>query len=89
MYDETESIRREAVATINASIVTECPDFERKRLEAKYGQVWNTEELSRDFVVSGFFAPMVSVKRKSDNKKGSLLFQHMPRFYFDFQPTDI
>jgi hypothetical protein len=55
---------------------------ERAVLEEKYGQTWNTEELQQDFSVLGFAAPYVIVERKSDHKKGSLMFQHHPRFYF-------
>ena len=56
----------------------------REALEAQYGQVWNTEELSRDFQVIGFLAPLVAVYRKSDGQKGSLEFVHSPRLYFNF-----
>ena len=80
MKDETEDIRRKLVAKINT-----CP-VERDILEKVYGQVWNTEELSRDFEVKGFMAPMVVVKRKSDGMVGSLTFQHRPRYYFEFIP---
>jgi len=61
---------------------------EREKLEAMHGQVWNTEELARDFDVTGFAAPLVVVVRKSDGVKGSLEFQHNPRFYFRFQEYD-
>jgi hypothetical protein len=36
--------------------------------------------------VIGFMAPLVVVRRKHDGKKGSLEFQHSPRFYFGFSP---
>jgi hypothetical protein len=36
----------------------------------------------------GFKAPLVVVRRKSDGKKGSLEFQHQPRFYFGFSPHE-
>ena len=58
---------------------------ERAALEARYGQVWNTSELANDFEVMGFAAPFVVVRRKADNKVGSLMFQHHPRYYFSFQ----
>lgn len=80
MSDPTENIRRNMVTEINAD-----PDG-RKALEEKYGQVWNTSELSRDFNVKGFMAPFVVVERKSDGVTGSLMFQHSPRFYFSFDP---
>ena len=34
----------------------------------------------------GFMAPLVVVKRKSDSPKGSLYFQHSPRYYYGFEP---
>lgn len=76
--DDTEDIRRELVKEINSA------PGSREALEQTHGKVWNTEELSQDFQVLGFCAPFVVVKRKSDDKKGSLMFQHSPRFYFDF-----
>ncbi len=79
MSDPTEPIRRERLVEINAE------PGSREALEAKYGQVWNTEELGRDFTVVGFMAPLVVVRRKADGVRGSLEFQHNPRFYFNFQ----
>lgn len=78
MSDETEHVRRQMVREINSNV------GERVELEARYGQVWNTTELQRDFEVLGFLAPLVIVLRKSDGVKGSLEFQHNPRFYFNF-----
>ena len=78
MSDPTESIRREMVAEINAE------PGSRPDLEAKHGQVWDTRQLSEDFEVLGFAAPFVVVRKRSDQKLGSLLFQHHPRFYFAF-----
>ena len=79
MSDPTEAIRRERVAEINAA------PGSREALEAQYGQVWSTDQLSDDFEVLGFMAPLVVVRRKSDGRKGSLEFQHSPRLYFNFQ----
>ncbi len=79
MQDATENIRRVAQARINAH------REERDALEAKHGQVWDTVEMQRDFSVSGFGAPLIVVTRKADNTKGSLCFQHSPRFYWGFQ----
>lgn len=31
-------------------------------------------------------APFAVVRRKSDNQRGSLEFQHDPRFYFNSEP---
>ncbi len=80
MTDPTESIRRERLAEINTE------PGSREALEAQYGQIWNTDELSRDYTVIGFMAPFVVVLRKADNVRGSLEFQHSPRLYFNFQP---
>lgn len=89
--DETEEIRRDLLSKVNAVTRDEenKPRSEsdvRADLEAAYGKVYNTRELSEHFIVLGFMAPFVIVRRKSDNVKGSLSFTHSPRMYFDFQP---
>ena len=80
MNDATESIRREMVNQINGQ------PGSREALEAEHGKVWSTDELAADFEVQGFMAPVVVVRRKKDGRKGSLLFQHSPRYYFGFVP---
>jgi hypothetical protein len=80
MSDVTENLRRERLVEINAE------PGSRTALEAQYGLVYDTEELGRDFDVTGFIAPLVVVRRKSDNVVGSLEFQHHPRLYFNFEP---
>jgi hypothetical protein len=80
MNDDTEAIRRQQFLEINAQ------PGSREALEAEHGQVWNTQELGQDFQVEGFAAPYVVVRRKSDGQRGSLMFQHNPRFYFGFEP---
>lgn len=79
MSDATEVVRRELLAEINVQ------PGSREALEAEHGQIWNTQELAQDFDVLGFAAPIVAVRHRSDGVLGSLLFQHSPRFYFDFQ----
>jgi len=86
MSDPTEGIRRAAVAAINSRVESDDEVKERARLEAIHGQVWNTQEMSQEFEAIGFMAPFVVVRRKADNVKGSLAFQHWPRFYFDWTP---
>lgn len=78
MSDETEPLHRARLAEINAQ------PGSREALEAQYGKVWTTQELSQDFEVVGFMAPLVVVRRKTDGAKGSLEFQHNPRFYWGF-----
>lgn len=77
--DSTEYTRRALMAHINAQAA------ERPDLELQYGLVWNLAELAADFEVLNFAAPFAMVKRKADNKLGSVLFQHWPRYYFAFQ----
>ena len=78
MNDPTEHLRRERVVEIAADAGS------REALEARYGQVWSTAQLTTDFEVIGFAAPLVVVRRKSDGVKGSLEFQPNPRMYFNF-----
>ena len=80
--DETEKIRRELVNKIANQITSNNKDHERELLEEANGQVWNTDELSRDFEVLGFMAPYVVVKDKATGRKRSLMFQHYPRYYW-------
>lgn len=78
MSDSTEPIRRMMVGVINSN------PGDRASLE-RHGPVWDTKELSRDFEVLGFMAPYVVVRRKSDGVKGTLMFQHNPRYYYSFR----
>lgn len=78
--DPSEPMRRGMVKEINYD-----PNS-REGLEAKYGQVWSTDQLTEDFDVVGFLAPFVEVYRKSDGQQGTLMFQHRPRFYWGFEP---
>jgi len=82
MKDHAETARRKLAANINANPKT------RDELEAEHGQgnVFDTKELAQTFIVVGFAAPVVVVQRKSDGQRGSLFFQHQPRFYYAFQP---
>lgn len=80
MQDGTEQIRRALVHDINSN------PRERADLEADFGQVWDTTQLTTDFAVEGFLAPFVMVVRKSDGRAGMMMFQHSPRYYFSFEP---
>jgi hypothetical protein len=77
--DETEEYRRQRQAELNAE------QADRAKLETTHGKVWSTDEMRGEFEALGFAAPFIIVKRKSDGKKGSLEFQHSPRFYFNWQ----
>lgn len=78
MPDPTETIRRQRLAEINVQ------PGNREALEAAHGQVWDTDQMSEQFQAIGFMAPYIVVQRRSDGVKGSLEFQHNPRFYFNF-----
>jgi hypothetical protein len=77
--DITETVRRGLCAKINSE------RSERELLEDKYGQVWDTGEMQKDFSVESFAAPLIIVSRKSDGTRGTLFFQHSPRFYWGFK----
>jgi len=77
MADPTEPIRRQHLVEANVK------PGSREALENRYGRVWDTQELRRDFHVLGFAASLVVVRRKSDGVRGVLEFQHHPRFYFN------
>ena len=79
MHDDTEAARRQRLAEISAEA------GDRAALEARYGQVWDTRELARDFIVLGFLSPYVVVQRKDTGEKGSLEFQPSPRYYHSFK----
>ena len=75
MTDPTEDLRRELQAKVNSGEIP--PE----------GQTWTTEQLREEFEVEGFMAPFVRVRRKSDGARGTLMFRHIPRVYFGFEPT--
>ena len=79
--DQTENVRRTLVNEINSE------EAGREEMEAKYGQVWNTAEVFKDFEIHGFMAPFVTATKRSTGERGSLMFQHSPRFYFAFNVT--
>jgi hypothetical protein len=60
----------------------------RTALEACAGtaDVWNDESLMAAFEVSHFVPPYVSVIRRSDGVRGTVMFIDAPRLYFSFVP---
>ena len=84
MYEET---KKEIQAEIHKMIESNNSTLERTRLESIHGSgnVWDTGELTQDFEVLGFSAPFCVVRRRADKVKGSVEFQHCPRFYFNFK----
>lgn len=80
MSDSTETLRMERLVELN------CEPGSREALETQHGSVWTTDELRRDFSVVGFMAPFCVVIRNEDGVRGSVEFQHNPRYFFNFQP---
>jgi hypothetical protein len=80
MIDETETLRLQRLVKINAERCSPTT------LEARYGEIWNSEELSRGFTVRRFTAPYVVVVLNRDRQLGSVEFQHEPGLYFNFVP---
>lgn len=79
MADAFARVRRVITETLNVNART------REQLQEDYDDVYDTSELQEKFKVIGFLAPFVSVVRREDGVEGSLMFQHEPRFYFNFQ----
>lgn len=77
--DPTEGTRKALVSGINAV------EGSREYMEEKHGQVWDTNELTKDFEVESFMAPFIMVRRLSDGIMGTMMFQDYPRFYFGFK----
>lgn len=74
MSDPTETFRRTMIESGQ-------PEQDLARAE----QRWDTEQLAKEFDVTGFLAPYVLVRRKRDGAEGTMLFTHNPRWYFDFR----
>ena len=80
--DQTEQLRRDMVAEINAA------PGSREALEQQYGAVWDTKQLQELFQVQGFAAPVAVARRPEDGAVGTVKFQHPPRFYFNFDSDE-
>lgn len=60
----------------------------RAELEARFGQVWDTKELARDFIVTSIIGRTLVVRRKAGDVVGTLTIQERPWLYFDFTPYE-
>ena len=81
MSDPTEDIRRTMIASGQ-------PERDLTEQDPWFFKRWNTEELRRDFIVHSFLAPFIVATRKSDGKKGTLMFTHSPRVYFNWREDE-
>ncbi len=57
----------------------------RAELEARYGQVWDAEEVKKNFRLKGSEGDCLLVKN-ADGVLGRLHFKGDPPIYFDFEP---
>ncbi len=86
MTDSTEGVRRAMVGVINSILSPEEKErYDQLRQDYAEDDIFTTETVSQYFEIQGFMAPFVVVVRRSDNKKGILMFCHSPRFYFGFE----
>lgn len=79
LADPTEAFRRRRLIELNTK------PMDRVELERRHGRVWSLRELASSFIIIGFMAPFVVVRRKADGVVGSLEFQHDPRLYFNWK----
>ncbi len=57
----------------------------REELESEHGQVWDTAQLAKDFVITAIIGNTVVVRRKADDCVGTLRMQERPRLYYGFE----
>ncbi|HRR40152.1 MAG TPA: hypothetical protein P5244_02850 [Syntrophales bacterium] len=84
-----EELQRYLIAAVNEQIPEGATQgTERLSLEKEYGKVWSPEELAKEFRVLSILAPLVYVRNITTGQTGTLLFQHYPRYYYDFLPEE-
>lgn len=82
--DSSEKEDKLLVSALRGYYAGKEPAEVREDLEAKYGKVWNDEELLTDFGVQFFEGPRAHVIRRADGQRGTVGFVDSPRFYFTF-----
>ena len=85
---DSDQLRRQATQEINRLELTREQLVRDLETRKEPSQVWNTDELGREFEVTAFMAPCVFVRRRSDGETGTLFFQNWPRFYWGFATDD-
>lgn len=58
--------------------------MQKEELMRLFGEVLSTSEATEKYEFVAFCAPFVEVKCRANNRRGTLEFQHSPRFYFNF-----
>jgi len=60
-------------------------DEAKRYILEQYPQVWDTQEVQKEFKITSFLAPFCAAIRRADNVKGSLEFGDYPgRVYFNW-----
>lgn len=62
--------------------------MEKQQLEITGEELMTTAEATVAFEFISFCAPFVLVRRRADGVRGTLRFQHSPRFYYAFEPDE-
>jgi len=75
-------IRRTLVSMVNSNPKS------MEDLKRCFGEVWDTKKLQENFEVLAFMAPFVVARKRDTGQEGTLMFQHSPRAYFQWQPND-
>lgn len=60
------------------------PPRTRAELQQEFGQVWDTQQLAHDFVITSIIGSTVVVRRKADDVVGTLSYQRNPPLYYRF-----
>lgn len=79
-----EEMAVEALRKTTAQIINSNPKS-REELESLFIKVYDTTEMIESFSPISFAAPFIYVVEKATGKKGTLIFQHNPRFYYSFE----
>ena len=59
-------------------------ELDRAALEAIFPEVLDEKETQVEYLIIKSSAPLATVKRRSDGKRGTLTFKDDPRLYFNF-----
>ena len=88
--EDVNETPEELAARVRDKTLTNLKSAEREALETEYGEgnVWHYEEVGSYFEIISFMAPYCFARRKLDNVKGKLKFQHSPRYYFNFKASN-
>ena len=78
-FTDVDLLRAKMTTEINANAKS------REVLAAEFGSVYNTNELMEHYEIISFAAPFVYGVDRATKKKGTLIFQHNPRFYHSFK----